>query len=29
MPIDVFWQNGKPPAGVFVPDLGVPTYRGR
>ena len=29
MPIDVFWQTGKPPAGVFVPDLGVPTYRGR
>jgi 7-cyano-7-deazaguanine reductase len=29
MPIDVFWQTGKPPAGVFVPELGVPTYRGR
>ena len=29
MPIDVFWQTGKPPAGVFVPDLGVATYRGR
>jgi 7-cyano-7-deazaguanine reductase len=25
----VFWQTGKPPAGVFVPDLGVATYRGR
>ena len=29
MPIDVFWQTGRPPAGVFVPELGVPTYRGR
>ena len=29
MPIDVFWQTGKPPAGVFVPELGVPIYRGR
>jgi 7-cyano-7-deazaguanine reductase len=29
MPIDVFWQTGKPSAGVFVPDLGVATYRGR
>jgi 7-cyano-7-deazaguanine reductase len=29
MPIDVFWQAGRPPAGVFVPALGVPTYRGR
>jgi 7-cyano-7-deazaguanine reductase len=29
MPIDVFWQAGKPPPGVFVPELGVPTYRGR
>ena len=29
MPIDVFWQTGKLPAGVWVPDQGVPTYRGR
>ena len=29
MPIDVFWQNGRLPAGVWVPDQGVPSYRGR
>ena len=30
MPIDVFWQHGKLPAGVWVPaDQGVPPYRGR
>ena len=29
MPIDVFWQTGAPPAGIFLPDQGVPTYRGR
>jgi len=29
MPIDVFWQSGKLPAGVWVPDQGVPSYRGR
>ena len=29
MPIDVFWQTGKPPAGVWLPDQGVPLYRGR
>jgi 7-cyano-7-deazaguanine reductase len=29
MPIDVFWQAGKLPAGVWVPDQGVPPYRGR
>ena len=29
MPIDVFWQTGTPPAGVWIPDQGVPTYRGR
>jgi 7-cyano-7-deazaguanine reductase len=29
MPIDVFWQTGTPPAGVWVPDQGVPPYRGR
>ena len=29
MPIDVFWQTGAPPAGLWVPDQGVPPYRGR
>ncbi|MEQ1579987.1 MAG: preQ(1) synthase [Steroidobacteraceae bacterium] len=29
MPIDVFWQTGKPPAGVWIPEQGVPAYRGR
>jgi 7-cyano-7-deazaguanine reductase len=29
MPIDVFWQTGEPPTGVWLPDQGVPTYRGR
>jgi 7-cyano-7-deazaguanine reductase len=29
MPIDVFWQTGRLPQGVFVPDPGVGTYRGR
>ena len=29
MPIDVFWQTGRPPAGVHVPDLAVAAYRGR
>jgi 7-cyano-7-deazaguanine reductase len=29
MPIDVFWQTGAPPAGVWVPDQGVAPYRGR
>ena len=29
MPIDVFWQTGKPPAGVWLPDQDVPLYRGR
>jgi 7-cyano-7-deazaguanine reductase len=29
MPIDVFWQSGEPPAGLWVPDQGVPSYRGR
>ena len=28
MPIDVFWQAGKLPAGVWVPDQGVAPYRG-
>ncbi len=29
MPIDVFWQNGRLPRGLWVPDQGVPSYRGR
>jgi 7-cyano-7-deazaguanine reductase len=29
MPIDVFWQIGKLPAGVWLPDQGVAPYRGR
>ena len=29
MPIDVFWQTGAPPQGLWLPDQGVPTYRGR
>ena len=29
IPIDVFWQTGAPPEGVWLPDQGVPTYRGR
>ena len=29
MPIDVFWQSGAPPEGVWVPEQGVPPYRGR
>tara|TARA_R110000868_G_scaffold71144_3_gene208777 strand:- start:3229 stop:3696 length:468 start_codon:yes stop_codon:yes gene_type:complete len=29
IPIDVFWQYGKIPIGLWVPDQGVPTYRGR
>ena len=29
MPIDVFWQTGAPPSGVWVPDQGVAGYRGR
>jgi 7-cyano-7-deazaguanine reductase len=29
MPIDVFWQTGKPPAGVWLPEQGVAGYRGR
>ncbi len=29
IPIDVFWQTGTLPKGVWVPDQGVPTYRGR
>ncbi|MGP0105306.1 preQ(1) synthase, partial [Rhodoblastus sp.] len=29
MPIDVFWQTGEPPKGLWLPDQGVPPYRGR
>ena len=29
IPIDVFWQTGAPPADVWIPDQGVPPYRGR
>ena len=29
IPIDVFWQTGDPPKGVWLPDQGVQTYRGR
>jgi len=29
MPIDVFWQSGAPPQGLWLPDQGVAPYRGR
>jgi 7-cyano-7-deazaguanine reductase len=29
MPIDVFWQTGAAPEGLWVPDTGVSPYRGR
>ena len=29
IPIDVFWQTGPAPDGVWIPDQGVPPYRGR
>ncbi|UXM93969.1 preQ(1) synthase [Bartonella sp. HY329] len=29
IPIDVFWQTGNSPDGVWIPDQGVPSYRGR
>ena len=29
MPIDVFWQTGAPPRGLWLPDQGVAAYRGR
>ena len=29
IPIDVFWQTGPAPEGVWVPDQGVAPYRGR
>lgn len=29
IPIDIFFQHGELPAGVFVPETGVAPYRGR
>ena len=29
IPIDVFWQSGSPPTGLWLPDQGVAPYRGR
>jgi len=29
MPIDLFYQSGPPPEGLWLPDQGVPPYRGR
>lgn len=29
IPIDVFWQSGPAPAGLWLPDQGVAGYRGR
>lgn len=29
IPIDVFWQTGSAPDGLWVPEMGVPPYRGR
>lgn len=29
IPIDIFWQTGPPPEAVWIPDQGVPPYRGR
>jgi 7-cyano-7-deazaguanine reductase len=29
IPIDVFWQTGAPPRDLWLPDQGVPPYRGR
>ena len=29
MPIDVFWQTGRLPRGVWLPEQTVPAYRGR
>ncbi len=29
IPIDVFWQTGRLPAGTWLPDQGVGPYRGR
>ena len=29
MPIDIFYQSGSPPEGLWLPDQGVAPYRGR
>ncbi len=29
IPIDIFWQTGDPPEGLWLPDQGVQPYRGR
>jgi 7-cyano-7-deazaguanine reductase len=29
IPIDVFWQTGAPPEGLWLPEQGVEAYRGR
>lgn len=29
IPIDVFWQTGVPPSGLWIPEQGVAPYRGR
>ncbi|HUZ12990.1 MAG TPA: preQ(1) synthase [Caulobacteraceae bacterium] len=29
IPIDVFWQTGAPPPGLWLPDQGVAAYQGR
>jgi 7-cyano-7-deazaguanine reductase len=29
IPIDIFWQTGAPPEGLWLPDPGVSPYRGR
>ena len=29
IPIDIFYQTGEPPEGLWAPEQGVPTYRGR
>jgi 7-cyano-7-deazaguanine reductase len=29
IPIDIFYQTGESPAGLWLPDPGVPPYRGR
>jgi len=29
IPIDVFYQTSEPPAGLWIPDPGVASYRGR
>jgi 7-cyano-7-deazaguanine reductase len=29
MPIDVFWQTGAPPEGLWLPEQGIASYTGR